>query len=110
MVRHHPKNYRSMMLHTISTLEVFRHYILKFFPTMSQSKSSTDPHYRKTASLVKAHPTLKLPSAMYLARFTEEECHDQISPTTTSSSASEESLEKQREKEGEQWHILKGTH
>ena len=46
---------------------------------------------------------------MYLARFTEEECHDQIGPTTTSSSASEESLERQREKEGEQWRIIKGT-
>ena len=43
---------------------------------MSQSESSSDRRYAMTVSLLKAHPTLKLPSAMYLARFTEEECKD----------------------------------
>ncbi len=85
-VHHQPENYRRTMswISPISTLEVFCHNISNFFPTMRQSKSSTAPRYRKTVSLLKAHPTLKLPSAMYLARFTEEECHDQISPTMTS--------------------------
>ncbi len=55
---------------------MFRHDVLQFFATMSQSESSTDPRYRKTVSILKAHPTLKLPSAMYLARFTETECQD----------------------------------
>ena len=43
---------------------------------MSQSESSSDHCYAKTISILKAHPMLKLPSAMYLARFTEEECKD----------------------------------
>ncbi len=67
----------TLPISTTSTLKVFCHYILKFFPTMSQSKSSTtDPCYRKTLSNLKDHPMLKLSSAMYLACFADEECGD----------------------------------
>ena len=64
------------LISPISTLEVFRHGLLKFFVTMSRSESSTDPRYRRAVRELKEHPTLKLPSAMWLARFTEEECKD----------------------------------
>ena len=43
---------------------------------MIQSKSSDDPWYGKAPRVAKAHPTLSLPDAMYLARFSEDECKE----------------------------------
>ena len=45
---------------------------------MSRTASSGDPCYAAAVRLSKEHPTWKLPAAMYLARFSEEECGDRV--------------------------------
>ena len=68
-------------LSPFSLLPLFRHAIYNIFAIMSGLGSSTDPCKKKTLSLLKEHPKLKLPSAMCLAQFPEEECRDRAIQT-----------------------------
>ena len=71
---------KNSRLHVTSTLA--RHFTLpivrqpsgKTFPNMSGTGGAADPRVKAAVRMMKAHPTLSLPQAMWMAKFSESEC------------------------------------
>jgi len=74
------KKKKNSRLHVTSTLA--RHFTLpivrqpsgKIFPNMSGTGGAADPRVKVALRMLKEHPTLSLPQAMMLAKFSDSEC------------------------------------
>ena len=71
---------KKMRLHVTSTfahhctLPIVRQPSGKTFPNMSGTGGAADPRVKAAVRMMKAHPTLSLPQAMWMAIFSESEC------------------------------------
>ena len=56
------------------TLPIVRQASGKTLPNMSGTGGAADPRVKAAVRMMKAHPTLSLPQAMWMAKFSESEC------------------------------------